>query len=53
MKGVYASFRPLADAISLMDGATETDEIARVLNLTSAEMCEIVTRLEDEGLVEQ
>lgn len=53
MKGVYASFRPLADAISLMDGVTETAEIARVLNLTSGEISEIVTRLEDEGLVEQ
>lgn len=53
MKGVYSSFRPLADAISLMDGQTETAEIAGILNLTPGEMCEIVTRLEDEGLVEQ
>jgi aminopeptidase-like protein len=53
IKDVYSSFKPLADALSLMDGETETAEIAAVLNLTPSEMSQIVVRLEDEGLVEQ
>ncbi len=53
IKGVYKGVKPLADAISLMDGRTDVAEIVSKLSMKPSEISSILTTLENEGLIEQ
>lgn len=52
IKGAYGEMKVLSDALSLMDGKTETNAIARRLGLSQEDLDGIVSKLLSENLIE-
>ena len=53
IKGVYDEYKPLLDALSIMDGKLEINEISNTLNIELKQLLNIIDKLEKEGLIEQ
>lgn len=52
-KGVYGEYKPLLDALSIMDGKLDINEISDTLNIELKQLLQIIVKLEKEGLIEQ
>lgn len=52
IKGVNSEMRGYIDALSLMDGKTEIDDLAAHLGWKNSKLVKLIKKLESEGLVE-